>query len=111
MIPLLPVQAKLFAFILSYQAEHNGMSPSFAEMSKAIGVSSKSGIHRLVNGLQGRGHIRYSPNKARSIVVIEPKLEVYRKALEEIGMVVRSATWVSEEDKRISQIVAQALHG
>ena len=31
--------------------------PSFDEMRNALGLASKSGIHRLVSGLEERGYI------------------------------------------------------
>ena len=32
-----------------------GVSPSFDEMKDALGLASKSGIHRLITGLEERG--------------------------------------------------------
>ena len=40
-------QSELLAFLTSHMAEHD-VPPSFDEMRDALGLASKSGIHRLV---------------------------------------------------------------
>ena len=47
-----------------------GIPPSFDEMKEAIGLKSKSGVHRLISSLEERGFIRRLPHKARAIEVI-----------------------------------------
>lgn len=63
-------QAELLAFIESYQQANGGVSPSYEEMSDAIGISAKSGICRLVKGLADRGKIETIPNHARAIKIV-----------------------------------------
>ena len=46
-----------------------GVSPSFDEMKDALRLKSKSGIHRLVGGLEERGFIRRLPHRARALEV------------------------------------------
>ena len=56
--------------LLEYLTTHlsmNDVPPSFDEMRDALGLASKSGIHRLVSGLEERGYIRRLPNRARAI--------------------------------------------
>jgi repressor LexA len=48
-----------------------GVSPSFDEMKDALRLRSKSGIHRLVSGLEERGFIRRLPHRARALEVIK----------------------------------------
>ena len=48
-----------------------GVSPSFDEMRNSLGLKSKSGIHRLITGLEERGFIRKLPHKARALEVIK----------------------------------------
>lgn len=62
-------QHQLLVFIEERLAE-NGVSPSFDEMKDALGLKSKSGIHRLVTALEERGFIRRLPNKARALDVV-----------------------------------------
>ena len=47
-----------------------GVSPSFDEMKDALGLKSKSGIHRLITGLEERGLIRRLPHRARALEVL-----------------------------------------
>ncbi len=47
-----------------------GVSPSFEEMKAALGLKSKSGIHRLITGLDERGFIRRLPHRARALEVL-----------------------------------------
>ena len=47
-----------------------GVPPSFDEMKDAIGLKSKSGIHRLIMGLEERGFIKRMPNRARALEIL-----------------------------------------
>ena len=60
--------------LLSYidkQLNLKGVSPSYDEMKDALGLASKSGIHRLITALQERGFIRRLPHKARALEVLK----------------------------------------
>jgi repressor LexA len=48
-----------------------GVSPSFEEMKAALNLKSKSGIHRLITGLEERGFIRRLPYRARALEVLK----------------------------------------
>jgi repressor LexA len=63
-------QHELLNFINRRLAE-DGVSPSFEEMKEALGLKSKSGIHRLISGLEERGFIRRLPHRARALEVIK----------------------------------------
>lgn len=52
------------------QISINGVSPSFDEMKEALGLKSKSGIHRLISALEERGFLRRLPHRARALEVI-----------------------------------------
>ncbi|MEI6985891.1 MAG: LexA family transcriptional regulator [Rhodospirillaceae bacterium] len=62
-------QLELLIFI-NESLGNGGVSPSFDEMKEALGLRSKSGIHRLVTGLEERGFIRRLPHRARALEVI-----------------------------------------
>lgn len=47
-----------------------GVPPSFEEMKAALDLKSKSGIHRLITGLEERGFLRRLPHKARALEVL-----------------------------------------
>jgi repressor LexA len=61
-------QYELLVFISQHLGKH-GVSPSFDEMKEALGLKSKSGIHRLITGLEERGFIRRLPHRARALEV------------------------------------------
>lgn len=45
------------------------IAPSFDEMREALGLQSKSGIHRLVTALVERGYLERLPHRARALEV------------------------------------------
>lgn len=49
----------------------SGVSPSYDEMKAALDLKSKSGIHRLITGLEERGFIRRLPHRARALEVLK----------------------------------------
>lgn len=60
--------------LLTYIDNHlnkDGVPPSYDEMKDALGLKSKSGIHRLITGLEERGFIRRLPHKARALEVLK----------------------------------------
>ena len=60
--------------LLHYIAERlneSGVSPSFDEMKDALGLKSKSGIHRLIKALEERGFLGRLPNRARALEVLK----------------------------------------
>src|SRR5271169_3349467 len=61
-------QRELLLFI-NQRLRATGASPSFDEMKDALHLKSKSGIHRLVGGLEERGFIRRLPHRARALEV------------------------------------------
>lgn len=64
-------QTELLSFIRDYCASRGGVSPTFDEMKDHLGLSSKSGISRMVGAMEERGAIRRLKNRARAIVVVE----------------------------------------
>jgi repressor LexA len=50
--------------------KESGVPPSFDEMKEALGLRSKSGVHRLITALEERGFIRRLPNRARALEVV-----------------------------------------
>lgn len=77
MIPLTPKQEELLRYLRSCER-----CPTFDEMKDALGLKSKSGVHRLVVGLESKGFIRRLRDRARAIELVEkpqlpPSLSVY----------------------------------
>jgi repressor LexA len=62
-------QYELLMFI-DERLRASGISPSFDEMKDALDLKSKSGIHRLITGLEERGFIRRLAHRARALEVV-----------------------------------------
>ena len=62
-------QHELLSYIVDRIAS-TGCSPTFDEMRIAMSLRSKSGVHRLVGGLEERGFISRRIQRARSIEVL-----------------------------------------
>lgn len=63
-------QYELLMFI-DERLRASGISPSFDEMKEALDLKSKSGIHRLITGLEERGFIRRLAHRARALEVVK----------------------------------------
>lgn len=61
-------QKDLLLFIHEKMSEDD-IPPSFEEMKDALGLRSKSGIHRLISALVERGYIERLPHRARAIEI------------------------------------------
>lgn len=64
-------QSELLSYLNEHMQQHE-VPPSFDEMRDALGLASKSGVHRLVSGLEERGYIRRLANRARAIEILKP---------------------------------------
>src|SRR4029450_10419420 len=62
--------SELLMFI-NKRLNDDGVSPSFDEMKEALRLKSKSGIHRLITGLEERGFLRRWPHRARALQVLK----------------------------------------
>ena len=61
-------QRDLLVFIHA-RLSADDVPPSFEEMKNALGLKSKSGIHRLITGLEERGYIERLPHRARALQI------------------------------------------
>lgn len=61
-------QKDLLLFIHEKMSEDD-IPPSFEEMKDALGLKSKSGIHRLISALVERGYIERLPHRARALQI------------------------------------------
>lgn len=62
-------QHDLLIFI-DKRLKKNSISPSYDEMKDALGLASKSGIHRLITALEERGFIKRLPHRARALEIL-----------------------------------------
>ena len=61
-------QLQLLEFIHK-RVQKDGVPPSFDEMKEELGLRSKSGIHRLITGLEERGYITRLAHRARALEI------------------------------------------
>ncbi|WP_457091052.1 LexA family protein [Microvirga sp. P5_D2] len=61
-------QNQLFRYISGY-IDSQGIAPTLDEMKDAMGVKSKSCIHRTLTSLENRGWVRREKNLARALIV------------------------------------------
>jgi repressor LexA len=104
-------QQELLLFI-NERLTVDGVSPSFDEMKDALRLKSKSGIHRLISGLEERGFIRRLAHRARALEVIRLPDAVHSRspsALSRAGMQVRQAG--EKIGQAVMQVAGQAVDG
>jgi repressor LexA len=82
-------QYELLMFI-NDRLNQGGVSPSFDEMKDALGLRSKSGIHRLITALVERGFIRRLPHRARALEILRVPGVAERSRLVEVESEARS---------------------
>jgi repressor LexA len=68
--PMLTRKQQELLLFINQRLSQGGVSPSFEEMKEALDLKSKSGIHRLISGLEERGFIRRLPHRARALEVV-----------------------------------------
>lgn len=73
---MLTRQQKSLLDFIAARLKDTGVTPSYEEMQAALQLKSKSGIHRLVSGLEERGFIRRLPRKARALEVLRTEAPV-----------------------------------
>ncbi len=96
-------QRDLLIFIHS-RLQETGISPSFEEMRDAIGLKSKSGIHRLVKSLEERGFIRRLKSRARALEIIKMPAS---SAQENFAPMVMNGGLGQSETKLVEQAVRE----
>jgi repressor LexA len=65
-----PKQRELVLYLQRYIDQHQ-CCPSYDEMTAGLGLVSKSGIHRLLEGLEARGYVERLPHRARAIALLK----------------------------------------
>lgn len=63
-------QLKALNFIKEYTRDTGGVSPTYQEIANGLSLKSKSGVVRLIDGLETRGYISRSA-RARSIMLLD----------------------------------------
>src|SRR3984885_4910081 len=96
-------QNELLMFI-NKRLNDDGVSPSFDEMKEALHLKSKSGIHRLITGLEERGFLRRLPHRARALQVVKLPESVAMPAPNVTPMLSRSS-FAENREAFVPQVV------
>lgn len=67
-------QKEALDFIRGFWGQ-NGYAPSYDQIAEAMGIRSKSGVHRVVTCLVDRGWLVREPHKARSVRVVHNSVD------------------------------------
>jgi len=78
---MLTQKQKDLLMLIDARVKAVGVPPSYDEMKDALGLASKSGIHRLISALEERGFIRRLPNKARALEVLKLPEDMQEKVV------------------------------
>ncbi len=103
-------QQELLHFIHD-RLSNDGISPSFDEMKAALRLKSKSGIHRLISGLEERGFIKRLPHRARALEVtrLPDSLNIKETAAKAVSAVKTAANDVARKAGEVADSVANAI--
>lgn len=63
-------QRDTLTFIQAFLADTNGVPPTYDGIKEHLGLRSKSGVARLIDGLIERGYLARTPRKARSLAIL-----------------------------------------
>jgi SOS-response transcriptional repressor LexA len=65
-------QFALLRYVCGFQMAHAGASPAYSQCAQALGIASKSNVHRLLHGMQDRGIVRLHAGTPAVIEVLSP---------------------------------------
>jgi SOS-response transcriptional repressor LexA len=65
-----PKQRDLMLFLQRY-IDANQCCPTFDEMAASLGLASKSGVARLLDGLEARGYVQRREHMQRAITILK----------------------------------------
>lgn len=68
---LTPAEGSMLTMLKGYLNGHGGVSPSYEEIRRGLGLKSKSGVARLITSLERKGHIRRLAYRSRSISIVD----------------------------------------
>ena len=87
---MLTRKQKELLLLIRERLDTDGVPPSFDEMKDALGLRSKSGIHRLITGLEERGFIKRMPHRARALEITRMPDNVEPRAVKPAGRKLRT---------------------
>ena len=86
MQPLTKRQREILNYLADFIQQH-GYAPSLEEIGQRFGLSSLATVHKHLTNLEGKGFIRRSWNKSRSVEIIPTKHGAQSRELDLMGYV------------------------
>jgi SOS-response transcriptional repressor LexA len=96
-LPLTAKQERIWRYIKGRER-----SPSYDEICKDLGYSSRGELHRTINAIKRKGYVDYVPYCARSLVALDPNIELGG---------VQTSSLIAEVERRGVGIISLPLHG
>lgn len=72
-------QKEVLDFISAYQVENDGISPSYEEIARGMGLASIATVHKHISALQTKNYLHRSHNQSRSVEVAPRYLQEQRR--------------------------------
>jgi SOS-response transcriptional repressor LexA len=72
LLHLTPIHFRVYDYIVKYKQRHDGVSPTFAEISKACDISSTSQVRHYLDSLALFGMIQCDYGKGKSRMISVP---------------------------------------
>lgn len=92
---MLTKKQKALLLFIHERLQEDDVPPSFEEMKEALALKSKSGVHRLITGLEERGYIERLPHRARALEIKKLPEGFQKKEMAPIGLVAAAAVQAS----------------
>lgn len=86
MQPLTKRQREILNYLADFIQQH-GYAPSLEEIGQRFGLSSLATVHKHLTNLEGKGFIRRSWNKSRSVEIVPTKHGAQSRELDLMGYV------------------------
>jgi len=84
--PLTKRQREILNYLADFIQQH-GYAPSLEEIGQRFGLSSLATVHKHLTNLEGKGFIRRSWNKSRSVEIVPTKHGAQSRELDLMGYV------------------------
>ncbi len=107
-----PLLTRPMYYLLEYirsTSTARGFMPTLEEMRSAMRMSSKSGVHRLLLGLEERGFLRRTPWRARAIELVAKPFPATSDAV--TSEPITRPTWALPERTSTVRLVSLAVSG
>jgi len=108
---MLTRKQKELLLLIRDRLAREGVPPSFDEMKDALGLKSKSGIHRLITGLEERGFIKRLAHRARALEILRLPEGLEAKPAKVLAKKTRLPAGLPDIAAMVAQSLSLPLYG